>query len=261
MTEVLERIDAFSRALEGRLCTRTEISRFGTAFFHDRYPQRWVSNFVWADTPLSGVTARELADDADDVLGRAGLAHRVIWVNELAEAERLAPAMAGLGYRIDRNAVMAHVREPDRWNDERAEEVDVAEAKRFHELVSLATEEIGTPDVASMLADFLDVLAGRIGARFFGARVDGEVVSGCHLYQQGEIAQIEDVATLEQHRRRGLARATVLLAVRAAREAGADLVFLGADAEDWPRHLYGKLGFDVVGRSIDFVRKPDPQRE
>jgi hypothetical protein len=44
--------------------------------------------------------------------------------------------------------------------------------------------------------------------------------------------------------------------VRAARASGADLVFIGADAEDWPKQLYGKLGFEEVTRSVDFVRKP-----
>jgi ribosomal protein S18 acetylase RimI-like enzyme len=260
VTDAPEKIAAFERELEERLCTRTERCRFGIAYFHEAFPRRWVSNFVWADAPMVGVSAPELAADADDVLGRAGLAHRVIWVQDLAEAERLAPGMAGLGYRIDRNLVMVHAREPDRWTDERAEEIDLASARRFHELVSLESEEIDEAADARMLAGFLDVLSDRIGARFFGARVDGEVVSGCALYHRGEVAQVEDVATLGAHRGRGLARATVLLAVRAAREAGADLVFLGADAEDWPRHLYRKLGFDVVGRSIDFVRRPERQR-
>jgi hypothetical protein len=33
-----------------------------------------------------------------------------------------------------------------------------------------------------------------------------------------------------------------------ARDEGHDLVFLVADVEDWPRHLYARLGFDEIGR-------------
>jgi hypothetical protein len=51
----------------------------------------------------------------------------------------------------------------------------------------------------------------------------------------------------------------VLAAVRAARADDADLVYLAADDEDWPKHMYAKLGFDEAGRSFDFVKKP-PQR-
>ena len=256
MTDALERIEAFERELEERLCTRSERCRFGTAYFHEDFPRRWDSNFIWADGPLEDVSARELAEDADDVLARAGLAHRRIWVQDLSQAERLAPGLAGLGYRVDRNVVMVLAREPDVWTNDRAEEVDLGSAKTFYERVNLASEEIDDPAVAKELADYRGVLAERIGARFFGARVGGDVVSGCELYQEGEIAQVEDVATLAEHRGRGLARASVLAAVRAARGAGAELIFLGADYEDWPKHMYAKLGFDGVGLSIDFVRPP-----
>jgi GNAT superfamily N-acetyltransferase len=260
MTGVFPRIVAFARELEELLCTRSERCRFGTAYFHDGFPRRWVSNFVWAYAPLEGVAAEELAADADEVLGGAGLDHRVIMTEDLIQAERLAPGMARLGYGIDRILVMVHAREPDRWTDDRAEEIDVASARDFHERAGLADEEIDDPADARMLADFRDVLAERIGARFFGVRVGGEIVSGCELYQLGGVAQVEDVSTLPEHRGSGLARAAVLAAVRAARDLGAELVFLGTDDGDWPQHLYGKLGFDAVGRSIDFVKKPPAQR-
>ena len=36
----------------------------------------------------------------------------------------------------------------------------------------------------------------------------------------------------------------------------ADLVFLIADAADWPQELYGKLGFDPVGTYRQFTKSP-----
>ena len=55
-----------------------------------------------------------------------------------------------------------------------------------------------------------------------------------------------------QHRPRapagsGLASRLVLEGVRRASAAGADLVFLVADADDWPQHLYRRLGFTDLG--------------
>jgi ribosomal protein S18 acetylase RimI-like enzyme len=73
------------------------------------------------------------------------------------------------------------------------------------------------------------------------------VVSYADLYLRGSDAQIEDVGTLPEHRGRGYASAVVVAAAEAARRAGADLVFLFADAEDWPKELYRRLGFDELG--------------
>ena len=163
---------------------------------------RWDSNFVWTDPPLEGVGADELAADADDILGRAGLEHRVIWVADAGRDERLAPGFADLGYKVDRNVVMVHAREPDRWTDDRAEEVDLESAKRmwFVSHLEEAAEGEGS-DVAQRLTDFLDVLVDDAGCGFFGVRVDGEVVAEAQLMMIDDVAQIEDVVTLHRARR------------------------------------------------------------
>jgi ribosomal protein S18 acetylase RimI-like enzyme len=92
-----------------------------------------------------------------------------------------------------------------------------------------------------------------IDTRFFAARVGGDVAAYCELYSDGSTAQIENVLTLERFRNRGLARAVVSKALGEARAAGHDLVFLIADRDDWPKELYWKLGFDVVGRIWEFL--------
>jgi predicted acetyltransferase len=61
---------------------------------------------------------------------------------------------------------------------------------------------------------------------------------------------------LGQHRGRGYASALVLHTLQEARRAGCDLVFLVADAQDWPKALYRRLGFDELGRYVKFIR-PD----
>jgi ribosomal protein S18 acetylase RimI-like enzyme len=79
----------------------------------------------------------------------------------------------------------------------------------------------------------------------------GDAAAGvAKLYSDpaGTIGQVEDVVTLPEHRNRGHARAVVLGAAQASRDAGHELTFLWADEDDWPRKLYVKLGFDVVGR-------------
>jgi GNAT superfamily N-acetyltransferase len=95
-----------------------------------------------------------------------------------------------------------------------------------------------------------------IGARFFVVRLEDALAGNCELYVDGLDAQVENVATLEEFRGQGVARATVLGAVNAAREAGVQHPFIVADEADWPKDLYARLGFDRVGRTWQFLRAP-----
>jgi GNAT superfamily N-acetyltransferase len=111
----------------------------------------------------------------------------------------------------------------------------------------------------AQLIDTARLMQEAIGARFFAARVSGEVASTCDLYSDGLTAQIEAVITLEQHRNKGLGRAVVLAALDVAQSEGHDFVFLIADDDDWPKELYTRLGFDPIGRTFfNFIRSPKP---
>jgi len=118
----------------------------------------------------------------------------------------------------------------------------------------LAAEPWADPALVEQLLDAKQTIAQALTARFFAVRVDGEVVAYVDLYHDGRTAQIEDLATLEEHRGHGYASALVLRALEEARQAGCDLVFLVADAEDWPKLLYGRLGFVELGRYVKLIR-------
>ena len=107
--------------------------------------------------------------------------------------------------------------------------------------------------VARQLVEYIRLVARSTDFRCFGAGEGRVPPSVCELYVEGPTAQIEDVGTLEEHRGRGLARDLVLAAAESARASGCDLVFLVADADDWPRALYEKLGFDAIGFSYAFL--------
>jgi ribosomal protein S18 acetylase RimI-like enzyme len=103
-------------------------------------------------------------------------------------------------------------------------------------------------------ADFRHVVQQAIGTRFFARRIDGAVVGMCELYLHDDVAQVEHVDTLEEFRGRGIASSIVLRAVSEARAAGADLVCIDADLDDWPVDLYRRLGFDEIGRAWSFTK-------
>lgn len=53
-----------------------------------------------------------------------------------------------------------------------------------------------------------------------------------------------------------MARAAIDAAIEASRAAGHELTFVIADTDDWPRHLYEKLGFEPVGEISAFRLNP-----
>ena len=256
MTVVAERLGDFQRTFAERVSTRTLPTAFGTAYFHDDFPRRFDSNHVWVDAPLDGMKAEALAAEADRV--QADLGHRKLsHLDDGPEARMLVPGLVGLGYRAERLLTMVQVREPDLRSEEVPEEAGADELGPF--LIHVNQEADGGINAADaeMLSAFRHVLAERAGARFFVVRSEGEIVAIAELYPSDDVAQVEAVYTLDGYRGRGFGRAVVLAASDAARDAGADLVFLNADDEDWPKLLYGKLGFDELRRSWSLVKSPD----
>ena len=92
------------------------------------------------------------------------------------------------------------------------------------------------------------------GARFFLARIDGDPAGLCELHMHGSDAMVENVVTLERFRGRGVARSVILRAIDVARDEGARRVFIVADADDWPKELYARLGFDRIGWELGFTK-------
>jgi ribosomal protein S18 acetylase RimI-like enzyme len=227
---------------------RTEASRFGLAVFDEGLPLRYDSNYLLVDELPEAVSVDDLVEEA------RRLDRPAIMVRDERTGERFAPGFQRLGWTIDRGVVMAHRRQPERTADAGlVQEVDEA-ALRPARRRQLAGEPWATPAVVEQLLDAKLTAARAVTARFFAVLVDGQVASYVDLYHDGHTAQIEDLATLEEHRGHGYASALVLRALQEARHAGCDLVFLVADAEDWPKLLYGRLGFVDLGRYLKLMR-------
>ena len=200
-----------------------------------------------ADRPLATASADEVAAALDEAY--AGFRHREVEFASTSDAGAIAMGMGEHGYAVESMVVMVHRRDPDRAPVlEATEELGFDEIRSF--IVEVTTREPWgrEPGIAEMLASFREVLVDGVDARFFAQTVDGRIAGSCELYVEGDTAQIESVDTLEEFRGRGVARNVVLRAAAEARNAGATFVFLFADAQDWPRHLYARLGFDDIGR-------------
>jgi ribosomal protein S18 acetylase RimI-like enzyme len=232
--------------------SRVEPFRFGTAVFTPELPLRHDSNYLLVENLPDGISPTELVEEAERVQGTAGLEHRLFLFRDAALGERFAPELVSLGWRRDHHVLMAQRRQPERVVDTRIVSEVTEAALRDARERQIRSFPWGTPEVARQLLDAKRRIP--VDARFFAVIADGAVASYGDLYIDGEIAQVEDVATVPEQRGRGYASAVVLRAVEEARADGAELVFLVADAEDWPKKLYRRLGFDEIGTNLKLLR-------
>ncbi len=189
-----------------------------------------------------------------------GYLHRRAFVERFDTGERLARGLGRWGWLVERDVYMALRRPRDRAAAPGlAREVD-ADTHRATEAATIREEPYGRDeDVVRQLVGMRAALAAAVpAARFFVGTVDGVDAAVTTLYSDGTTAQVEDVATLRDYRRRGLARAAVSAAIDAAVDMGHRFVFIVADDDDWPKDLYGRLGFDPIGRAWSFTR-PGPE--
>ena len=256
MPTELDRALAFEEALSARSAERIVPFRSGRAYFNDSFPRVWDLNFLRVDGGKA-VDPGELAAEAELLHTDAGHTHRRVEVPDEDVGARLETFFRRLGWKIERDVILVY-----RGAGERSVGTSIVEEVAPEDLLALREEVSRAEAWATDEEALREVLAasriwGTIAnARYFAVRVDGAPVSAAELYTDGRVAQVEDVVTLPDYRGRGFASAVVLRAVEEALAAGVDLVFLVAGDDDRPKELYGRLGFEVVGRTWSFLRSP-----
>ena len=253
----MQRASAFVREAAVATAERVEELEGGVALFCDRLPDVWDLNYLWLDAVPTDATAETLASLADAIQEPAGLGHRQIVLADLEEGARLAREFSALGWTVSTLLHMEHRRTPDRQRQADVRELDEVGQRAFRERLLREAPESYDEDVVRQLLEAVRVGSAAVPTRWFAAYVEDEPVSICELYAVGGTSQIEDLNTLEQYRNRGLASAVFLHAVERARAAGAEFLFILAEEDDWPWHLYQRLGFDPIGRTYSVLRKLD----
>jgi ribosomal protein S18 acetylase RimI-like enzyme len=254
----LARALAFGRRHLRGAAERAIVHPFGEAFVDTRLPRAHVLNALHVDAEID---PDQLVAALDDLY--AGYGHRRASVEAAGTGARLEAELRRRRWQVERNVVMVLRRPRDRDGDRAlAREVDAA-THRAADAATLRGEPFGRDEeVVRQLVDMRVQFAAAVAVtRWFVGAADGVDAAVTTLFSDGRVAQIEDVVTQREYRRRGLARAVLTLALDAAIAMGHELVFLVADADDWPRDLYGRLGFDPVGETWGFTRTVDGRRE
>jgi GNAT superfamily N-acetyltransferase len=163
---------------------------------------------------------------------------------------RVAEELGERGWTVSRTLVMEYDGSLEREPRGRAEAVD-ARAVRGARLEALPDRD---PDLRRQIADYTERLVAVNDGRVFAAFGDGEVAAFCSLFECDGVAELDEVTTLERFRRRGLGAAAVETALATALAGRNELVFILADARDWPRHWYARLGFRPIGTRYEVHR-------
>jgi ribosomal protein S18 acetylase RimI-like enzyme len=252
MTPELERAAAFEDALVESAADRIERVPLGTAVVTDSLPVVWSLNHLRVDQ--AGATVEEIAAEAERLQGGAGLEHRRVIIEDEGSGRELEEGFSALGWKPDVFLFMVPRREPHRAVD--TSEVVEVEHEDLHPIrEAILGEWLGEMDneVLRQIGESDRRVAQAGNARHFAVVVNGKPVSSTDLFSDGRTAQIEDVGTLPDHRGVGHASAVVLKALEEARAMGHDFIFLVADARDWPKEMYRRLGFDAVGEKYAFL--------
>jgi GNAT superfamily N-acetyltransferase len=248
--ESLARALEFMRAVLVRTADETRTIEAGLVVLTRSLPAVWSVNQLRVTEPLAFDDLIELADDQLSELGYVDIA-----VEHQEAGPALQPTFRAAGWKVERDVVMV-LSEP---SDGPADTGVVVEAGE-DELMELmarwyAEDPEPTPLERLELVEYNRREARVHGDRLLGVRSsDGQLVAMSKLRSDGSSAQVEDVYTAPEARGRGYARALVSRASELARADGVGLTFIIADDNDWPKLLYGRIGFRPVGHVWHFHR-------
>ncbi len=244
-----EQARAWRHEYHAAVCETFEPWAHGTVVRTSRYPTYYDLNVVRVeDEP--GMSAAELTAFAERAL--AGYGHRRLDFEQIEAAEQRHDELRSLGWKTTRLLWMHHEHPlPEAGPEIEVERVGYDEVDELrlawhleesdgseYERYRIAAREV------SMTRDVI-VLAVREG---------GRPISFAQLELQGTGAEIGQVYVRPDRRGSGIGTAMTRAAILAAGEA--EDLWIVADDDDRPKHLYERLGFRGVWTSMECLLLP-----
>jgi ribosomal protein S18 acetylase RimI-like enzyme len=246
----------FERAMTHALAGQIRALPFGRLVLARHLPEVYDLNLVVVD---AGATSepREVLEATERELDAAGAVHRKVRYEDGDAMQSAAPTFAAAGWERADDVVMVHdgARQPP-W-PERASLLNV---QQFSELRRRLTRDrpwfTGSEDLLDTFQEYGRRSVALGHGRVVGVLDHGRAVASAHVYGAGKVRQIEEVEVESSHHGQGLGRILLDAAVHLAAADEPDLLFLTADAHDWPMTWYARHGFRAIGRTGSFYRMP-----
>lgn len=225
--------------------------RVGSATIDPRLPDSYEHNALRLHTTVDADTAEAMAGA---VFAGVASTHQRVAI-DTADGRELAEALGARGWEVQRLDLLARRLDADAArplgslprDGTGVRELSRTEADAF---VGAMWDETPIPLTGPqreqlVVRESLD--QARVLPVDLGVVVDGQVVAGARLEIDGATAELTTVHTLAAHRGRGHQRAVVDAACGLAASRGCDVLWVLADADDWPRQWYARLGFEDLG--------------
>jgi ribosomal protein S18 acetylase RimI-like enzyme len=247
--EAAARVRAWRHAAQAAVCDVLRPWAHGTVARATRYPDYYDFNVVRVeDDP--GLGADDLIRFADGAL--AGLAHRRVDFDLVEAAEPLRAAFEAEGFRTVRLLWMRHEGRPT--PSAAGVTVETVPYDAVHALrVAWHQEDFPGLEPGRYHAQAKEV-AMRRDVRVLAVHEAGAPVGFAQVEREDAGAEITQVYVGRDHRGRGLGTQITCAAIAAAGDARD--IWIVADDEDRPKHLYARLGFRPVATTMEFQRLP-----
>ncbi len=225
---------------------------------HPALPEVWDASFVSHVAPQADPV--RLLSESEAALRRAGCGHVKIVVDDPVVAARIGPDLRGLGLGERVYVTMAtHGLVRLSLRDPRIQirpVADVASRAALAEVRDDVRREAPwySPEVSHALDLWEDTQAAALDLTWLVAFYDDTPAGAVGLLLTADGASLQSLATRPALRRRGIASHLVDEVVRRGLGAGRRWVSLLTDRDDRPRHLYARLGFEVVGEVREYLR-------
>lgn len=247
-SRIPEHMLRFWRALDA-LFGRVEPTRWGAVVTDGRFPAVWDANYARVDVAAADLTLAEVEASLLPALLETGSSVQHVVSFHPHATERLLQELADRGHRLTWDLVMDLDVEPPAEGSWQVEALPNGPELWGRVRESLALFGIDDDTTADQLARIeRDVLAPG-GKRWFGVRDGGgDLTSLGALLVLDDVGYIDNVATFEHARGRGLASAVTAHMIAVAVRSGASHICLFADPDDRSVvGMYERLGFRHAG--------------
>ncbi len=252
----LARVLEFQRRSVELCAEQFEAIEKGWAVRTPSLPAVWALNHVRVAGDVTPEQATELCQTYLE-----GLPFHDLFVEPELTGRRLADALRPAGWKVEVELHSVLAREPGHDTDtsvviEPGEEEALDLMGRWYaeDKTLDLTEDAQRQLLESQRRTWRARHARRLGVRDGHGRLAGITL----VFSDGPVAQVENVYVTPESRGRGYARALVTMGARLARQEH-EFTFIVADDNDWPKQLYGRLGFEPVGRTWR-LHHPLPKR-
>ena len=241
------------RLMQRAAATRFERTRHGFVCASSELPSVWSATRVQVEPDGEPPTLEQMREMAElPSQWHPELRHRSAFMFHSVENREVAWSLAREGWDVSELWLLI-CRVPPRVPPV-AKPVEGAAMRRLKGRLGV---EHGLPPDKIAQFDRYDELRARAAALFaYGGYEGGRPLSLASMFLRGDIAALEDVATLTRARGRGLGKAAVLGATAAALRLSARAVYLFAEPEVANR-FYLPMGYEQIGAAWS-CEKPPP---